>query len=289
MAFVSNQPKEGLVSVADWSRDLNNKNQCFFDFENQRETKIEMEYKTESQPHELSPRRLFAWGFVFTLLFFAACTAVSWFARSSSWGELFGYADSASGQAIGFPFEFWRIGQSFRGWLINYPVFGLNVLIAVGAGVAIGWMAARFADFFQDRIGEMGHASARESAGATFSIRGLMFLTTLIAGSLGLGQMLGATPLSLSLILLGGPLVLMLIAMFPAKLHWDQRAWIIVGTAVILIAFAVAIGNTLSMTFDRVLFGIFICWVPQSVVAAIVLLVGSLIFGKGAERYEKCR
>jgi hypothetical protein len=39
---------------------------------------------------------------------------------------------------------------------------------------------------------------------------------------------------------------------------------------------SVMIGTGLGMQFDRVLFGIFICWVPQSIFAAAIILVFSI-------------
>jgi hypothetical protein len=87
----------------------------------------------------------------------------------------------------------------------------------------------------------------------------------------GRAEVLGA-------IYLLGPWLLILIAFVPLGISWQARIGILVPTAVALMAAAIALGGHLSapIEFDKVLLGIFICWTPQTVVAAIVL-VGSLV------------
>ena len=220
-----------------------------------------------------SPRHSpFKIGFLATVLIFAALNAASWFFRSSSWGNLCGYTQTSSGEAIGFPFEFWRINQIYHGgWLFNFPVLFGNAAIALVVSVTLGLILKRTQPWINNRL--QAHRPPDtdrkpKANSATFSLRGLLFLTTLLAASIALFQRLGPSPELLAGIFFGGPALLLAIAMFPSGLAWDNRAWIIVGTAGLLISAAIAIGNNLSMPFDRVLLGIFISWVPQSVAGA---------------------
>ena len=100
-----------------------------------------------------------------------------------------------------------------------------------------------------------------------------MIVTSLIAVALGLTQALGASPWLLGAIYFAGPLTLILIAMGPVGIPWGQRSVILVLTAICMLVGAVVIGGRLGMEFDRVLLGVFVCWVPQSALAA-VLIVG---------------
>jgi hypothetical protein len=77
----------------------------------------------------------------------------------------------------------------------------------------------------------------------------------------------------LGLIYLLGPWVLVLIAFLPLRVSWQRRVVILIPTALLLMAAAVAIGVSLKpgLEFDKVLLGIFICWTPQSAIAAIGL------------------
>ena len=68
-----------------------------------------------------------------------------------------------------------------------------------------------------------------------------------------------------------GPSCLVGIAMIPKKLRWQTRVAIIIPVTLCLIFIAVAVGFRLRIDFDRVLLGIFLCWVPQSAFAAIGL------------------
>jgi hypothetical protein len=73
------------------------------------------------------------------------------------------------------------------------------------------------------------------------------------------------------LIYLAGPWFLVLVAFLPLGISWQQRIVILVPAAFLLMAAAVALGLHLerSLEFDKVLLGIFICWTPQSALAAL--------------------
>jgi hypothetical protein len=65
--------------------------------------------------------------------------------------------------------------------------------------------------------------------------------------------------------------------MLPRRLSWQKRVVIIIPATLTLIAVAIAVGNAMSMEFDKVLMGIFLCWTPQSALAAIGLTATILI------------
>ena len=222
-----------------------------------------------------SSKSWFARGAIGGAMIFAALNALSWFWLSDAWSDLCGATRNAGTDAIGFPFEIWREGTYFgSGWLINYPMAGGNLLVAAAMACLFGWftkkMSPRFADLVESSIEA---AMPRRRKRFTFSVRGLFVATTVVALFLGVTRMLGVSPWLLGAIYFVGPLVLILIAMAPTGLHWEQRMVILVAFAMIMLVGSVVVGMRLGMEFDRVLFGVFICWVPQSVFAAAIVLL----------------
>lgn len=217
----------------------------------------------------------FARGAVAGALVFAALNALSWFWRSAAWSDLCGATRDAGIDAIGFPFEIWREGSGYgSGWLFNFPMMGVNLLFAAIMALGFGWLVNRMSSRFSALI-EGGDETShlRRPLRLTFSVRGLFVATTVAALFLGTTRMLGVSPWLLGAIYFVGPLVLILIAMAPTGLHWEQRMVILIGFAVMMLVGSVMIGSKLGMEFDRVLFGIFICWVPQSVFASALILL----------------
>ncbi|MEL7335602.1 MAG: hypothetical protein AAFN70_05275, partial [Planctomycetota bacterium] len=68
-----------------------------------------------------------------------------------------------------------------------------------------------------------------------------------------------------------GPILLVLGAFLPRGLTWQQRVKLILPLIAGLIAGAIGLGAALDVPFDKVLLGIFLCWTPQSAIAAIGL------------------
>ena len=60
---------------------------------------------------------------------------------------------------------------------------------------------------------------------------------------------------------------------------WQQRVAMVVPLTLLLIAAAIGIGGRLGkpVEFDRVLLGVFVCWTPQCVLAAITLMAAIFI------------
>ena len=218
-----------------------------------------------------SKLRWFIRGFAGGFILFAALNAMSWFFRSAGWSDLCGATLSAHTEAIGFPLELWREGVGYQGGLMmSVPSLAVNAGVGLLVAVIAGLVAVRLSPRIEailpdDQIG------APKRFQLTFSVRGLLVVTTLIAIAIGLAQSLGSSPWLLGAIYFAGPLTLILIAMGPVGIPWEQRSVILVLTAICMLTGAILIGGRLEMLFDRVLLGVFICWVPQSVFAALLI------------------
>lgn len=202
--------------------------------------------------------------------------ALSFFFRTGGWGSLLGGLD-ARNEAIGFPFEVWHAGNMYGGLFVNYVGLLLNLSIGLAICVAIGlgtltqtrWLNRMISDI-ESRVGE------REKQQFQFSLRGLMLATVLAALLSAMARSFAARSEFLMAIYLFGPVTLVLLAMLPRWISWQQRVAIITPATLILIGVAIGIGSALEIEFDKVLMGIFVCWVPQSGLAALLLTLGIL-------------
>ncbi len=215
--------------------------------------------------------RWFARGFASGFIFFAALNALSWFFRSAGWSDLCGATLFEHTEAIGFPFEIWREGFGYDGGLmVDLPSVGVNAAIGLTIAITAGLTVVRLSNRIETA---MPYEPANNTGfRMNFSVRGLLIVTTLIAVAIGLTKTLGPSPWLLGTIYFAGPLILILIAMGPVGIPWEQRSIILLLTAIFMLAGAILIGGRLDMMFDRVLLGVFICWVPQSVFAALLIL-----------------
>ena len=215
--------------------------------------------------------RWFVRGFAAGFILFAALNATSWFFRSSGWSDLCGATQAAHTEAIGFPLELWREGVGYKGGLMmSVPSLAINAGVGLLVAVIAGLTAVRMSPQIEAMLPDERTGDAK-SFRLTFSVRGLLIVTTLIAFAIGLTQSLGSSPWLLGVIYFAGPLTLILIAMGPVGIPWEQRSVILVLTAICMLAGAILIGGRLGMLFDQVLLGVFICWVPQSVFAALLI------------------
>jgi hypothetical protein len=224
------------------------------------------------------PRRWFVRGTAVGLLLLASINALSYFFRSADWGGLVGQPTSSK-ESVGFPFTVWEAGNTYGGMFADYPNMGWNILVAVAIGSIIGWFAARHTEFLNRLIEEMmqGEASRHQHQPIQFSLRGLLIATTIAAVASTLARSFAARPETLIAIYALGPTTLVAIAMLPHRLSWQKRVMVIIPATLTLIAIAIAVGNAMSMEFDKVLMGIFLCWTPQSALAAIGLTSTILI------------
>ena len=224
-----------------------------------------------------SSKPWFARGAAAGMMLFSTCDAMSWFWLSEGWSDLFGATKNGSVEAAGFPFEVWREGANYgNGWVIDFHLAGLNLIVAAMLIVGFGLLAAakskQLSQVFIVPVTDSPTTYGKKR-NFTFSVRSLMLATTMAAVFLGVTRMLGISPWLLGAIYFAGPLVLILIAMAPVGIPWQQRVVILIVFAIIMLGGSIAVGTHLGMEFDRVLHGIYICWVPQSVIAAVLVLI----------------
>ena len=220
----------------------------------------------------------FGRGMVGGLMLVAAANAASYFFRSQGFSQIFGSPDGSDYEAVGFPFEIWQAGNSYGGWMIDYSVLPWNLLTGLIVGTICGLVGVAGKSRFNQWVAEFESSEeSRRQVRLQFSVKGLLILTTIIALLFAATTTWGSSPQLLGAIYLLGPLCLILIAMAPDQIPWEARAVILVIVAVAMIGIAITTGSKLGLTFDQVMFGIFVCWTPQSVFAAFFIVVG-LIF-----------
>ena len=61
--------------------------------------------------------------------------------------------------------------------------------------------------------------------------------------------------------------------MMPRKLNWQSRVVLLIPATILLIGYATYVGQLIGMEFDRTMLGICVYWVPQTVLAAIALML----------------
>ena len=226
---------------------------------------------------EVPNRIWFVRGAVSGILLFAAANALSWFFRSDGWSDLLGTTKDSVIEAVGFPFEVWRERQYYSfGSVIDMQWVLIDLLIGLAFAAVCGMLFIRFADQLDPLMqmpDEQKYGVANRKG--TFSVRGLFVATTIMALFFAAVQTLGLTSNLLLAIYLAGPIVLILIAMAPMGMPWKQRVVLLLIFAAVMLGGCVFVGNRLGMEFDRVLMGVYICWVPQSVLATAVVLLWS--------------
>jgi hypothetical protein len=224
--------------------------------------------------------RWFLRGVLVGILISASLNAVSFFFRSDRGGNLLGTSPDRY-EALGFPRTLWETGNMYGGLFIDLPALLTNALFALAVGAACGWMTL----WFRPRLNQLVEAFERSQATTQrgrfqFTLRGLLTLCSVAAvGAAGVRYALDGNPAVLGMIYGLGPWLLVLIALLPMGLDWQQRVVVLVPTALLLMGGAVATASALDppLEFDRVLLYIFVCWTPQSVLVALVLSAG-LVF-----------
>lgn len=222
-----------------------------------------------------TPTSWFVRGFFVGILVIASMNAGSYFFRSESGGNLLGTRPNHR-EALGFPCELWESGNTYGGYFVDYAALLVDGLFAASVGVLCGLGTVRHRARLNRLVAVLEKAGDEpRRAHVQFSSRGLLLATALAALMAAAARYaLAGQAQSLGLIYLLGPWVLVLIALLPLGLAWQQRVLILIPTTVLFMAAAVAIGVSLRprLEFDKVLLGIFICWTPQSVLAAIALI-----------------
>ncbi|MGB7345814.1 MAG: hypothetical protein WBD20_16480 [Pirellulaceae bacterium] len=218
-----------------------------------------------------SVSRWFLRGVAASVVFMAAVNAASYFFRSTKWHSLQGQR-SDQDESIGFPWKMWEGGNDYGGLYVDYVSLALNVVVALAIGTVVGVVIASQTRKLNKLFSFTEFESCENQPHRIqFSLIGLMVATGIVAVVAMLATQFAARRETLLAIYLFGPLVLVALAMLPRKLTWQTRVWLIIPTTLSLIAAAIGVGMNLRIEFDRVLLAIFLCWTPQSALAALLL------------------
>lgn len=218
-------------------------------------------------------RMWFGRGFAIAALACGALNAASYFVRSEKLGDLAGFTPDHA-EALGFPLLMWQKGDSYSGFFVDYFALGINTLFASVLGVIGGMAAVRTRGRWERLASELKNQEHPPRRNFQFSMRALLWLTTLAAVIAALAPWFPAgRPEVLLVILLFGPTILVATAYIPRGIPWRQRVGVLLGLIPLLIATAIAAGayQQPRREFDQVLLAIFICWTPQSALAAAIL------------------
>ena len=208
-------------------------------------------------------------GVVVGILMLGAANALSFFFRSEGWGSLLGDLEPYD-EAIGFPFAVWNEASSYGEHPLNKSAFAMNIFLGVIAGSLVGWFAARNRVTMNAIMNRLA-GSHQNQIKMQFSLRGLMITTVVAALSAALVRYFTPRVEFLAGVYALGPIALVAIAFVPRGLSWQQRVTIITPATIVLIAITITLGQVLDVPFDKVLLGVFICWTPQTAIAAVAL------------------
>ncbi|MDA8563861.1 hypothetical protein N9L06_05350 [Mariniblastus sp.] len=226
----------------------------------------------------------FARGVMGGFLLMAAVNAVSYFFRTGGFGTLLGYEPMPT-EAIGFPMEIWNENKTYRGFIVDYRAMGINLLVALLPGVLFGMIGVWFRDSFNQHIHEFEEKEANSKRlSLQFSTKTLLILTTVVAVAVAALSTWRESRITLAAIYLLSPALLIALAMLPDSIRWYWRALLLVIVAKATIGIGIASGMSLGVPFEKVMFGIFVCWVPQSVFAAFLITAWLVFQALGSDK-----
>lgn len=222
-----------------------------------------------SKPH------WFLRGALVGILVSAALNAASYFVRSDRGGNLLGNR-RGNREALGFPLEMWEGGNSFDGYFVDLGPLAVNLTCGLVLGVFCGWLTLRARPWL-DRLEQEVDLSLAQTPHRPpqISLRSLLLATTLVAILAAAARYaLAGQRFVLALFYLFGPWILVTVPFLPSGLDWKRRVYLVIPVTLLLMAAGIAIGQSFPrpLDFDKVLLGTFICWTPQSVVAAIIIM-----------------
>jgi hypothetical protein len=210
--------------------------------------------------------------FLLVFLLWAAANALSYFVRSDGWGDLLGQSPQ-NAQAIGFPWLIWSEDGSYGS--VNYFALLGNVATALlAAGMAYGIVAALTG---HDAISASGSGPAASQPGRAlqFQLRTLFALVLVEAVILGGIRMYGdARPALLAAIYLLGPSLLLAVAWRLRDVTPTHRNLALAIVGFLFVPAAAVLGESIDgiHDFTRGLLGLFVCWVPQCVLLATLIM-----------------
>ncbi len=215
--------------------------------------------------------------FLLILLLWAAANALSYFFRSDEWGNLLGLSPQ-SGQAIGVPWVIWSESGS-SGFYSRLALLG-NATVALLTAAMAHMLVAKFLRHRQDDMLAPGNAClemTESSPGRAlqFRIRTLLALFVVEAIILGGVRSLGdARPALLAAIYLLGPSLMLAVGWRLRDVNRTHRNLALLIAGFLFVPAAAVLGESIEgiHDFTRGLLGLFVCWVPQCVLLAAVLM-----------------
>lgn len=210
--------------------------------------------------------------FLLVFLLWAAANALSYFVRSDGWGDLLGQSPQ-NVQAIGFPWLIWSENGSYGS--VNYfALLGSVAAALFAAGIAYGIVRALTA---HDVIpaSESEPAAPQPGRALQFQLRTLLALVVVEAVILGGIRMYGdARPALLAAIYLLGPSLLLAVAWRLRDVIPTHRNLALAIVGFLFVPAAAVLGESIDgiHDFTRGLLGLFVCWVPQCVLLAALIM-----------------
>ena len=227
-------------------------------------------------PREDSSAMWMLRGIMVGILLIGSANALSFFFRSRGWGSLLGSRDPFD-EAIGFPLTIWEEANGYGSHALQAVPFLVDIAFALLIGLLIGAIAVWQKPVLNRMMDRFRGQGKKRALPMQFSLRGLMVTTVLAALAAAIARSFTPRVEILAAIYALGPIGLIGIAFLPRGLSWQQRVAVLTPAAVALIVVAIVLGHRLNVEFDKVMMGIFICWTPQSALAAIVL-TGYIIY-----------
>jgi hypothetical protein len=242
-----------------------------------------------SETISTTPFRWFVRGLLVGVLVSGSLNAGSYFLRSQGMGNLLGLAPHRR-ESLGFPVEVWEAGNAYGGLFVDPRGLLINGLFTLVLGIICGILTVRYRGRLDQIVDDFERRAAERTRGRVqLSIGGLLLATGIAAVAAAAARYaIAGRAEVLGVIYVLGPWMLILIAFVPLGISWQMRIGILIPTAGLLMAAAVALGWHLNprIDFDKVLLGIYICWTPQTVVAAIGLMA-MLVLGPSARETQE--
>jgi hypothetical protein len=210
--------------------------------------------------------------FLLVFLLWATANALSYFVRSDGWGDLLGQSPQ-NAQAIGFPWLIWSEGGAY-GTVNYFALLGSVATALLAAGMAYGILRALTA---HDAIpaSESEPVAPQPGRALQFQLRTLFALVVVEAVILGGIRMYGdARPALLAAIYLLGPSLLLAVAWRLRDVIPTHRNLALAIVGFLFVPAAGVLGESIDgiHDFTRGLLGLFVCWVPQCVLLAALIM-----------------
>ena len=214
--------------------------------------------------------------FLLVFLLWAAANALSYFCRSDGWGDLLGQSPHNT-QAIGVPWLVWQEGGAI-GTYNRLALVGNFAVALLTATLAYG-LVARVTDrcVTLNGTGDERQQAVKSRPGRAlqFQLRTLLALVVVEAIILGGIRSYGdARPALLAAIYLLGPSLLLAVAWRLRDVIPAHRNLALTLVGFLFVPAAAILGESIEGVHDftRGLLGLFVCWVPQCVLLAAILM-----------------